>query len=139
MLAVRPRAQVVRRCLMYAQTALGAKRQLEAGLAGGGDAHGRGRPALAPIAAVQHRHQREREDQHQPVAAPDHGRPITVFGGGLVSKRMRSAMAGVRYTVRSLATSIANLSFMLRTTLSQSALPATISAVDAPPPTPPPG
>src|SRR3569832_163436 len=48
----------------------------------------------------------------QPGGARDHGSPITTRGAGSISKCMRFAMAGVMYTVRSLATSIAYFNCM---------------------------
>src|SRR3569832_282901 len=111
------------------------ERQLDLGLAAGGDAHAGGSARVAPIVRVEQRQQRE----GQPGGARDHGSPITTRGAGSISKCMRFAMAGVMYTVRSLATSIAYFNCMPRTTSRQPCGPATISAVEAPPPTPPPG
>src|SRR3569832_1437966 len=105
----------------------------------GDEAHAGGSARVAPIVRVEQRQQREGEGEGQPVGARDHGSPITTRGAGSISKCMRFAMAGVMYTVRSLATSIAYFNCMPRTTSRQPCGPATISAVEAPPPTPPPG
>src|SRR3569623_1425915 len=115
------------------------ERQLDLGLAAGGDAHADGSARFAPIVRIQQRQQQQRAGEDQPVGARDHGSPITTRGAGSISKCMRFALAGVIYTVRSLATSIAYFNCMPRTTSRQPCGPATISAVAAPPPTPPPG
>src|SRR3569833_1928766 len=71
------------------------ERQLDLGLAAGGDAHAGGSARVAPIVRVEQRQQREGEGEGQPVGARDHVSPITTRGAGSISKSMRFAMTGV--------------------------------------------
>src|SRR3569833_3540484 len=73
------------------------ERQLDLGLAAGGDAHAGGSARVAPIVRVEQRQQREGEGAGRPVGARDHGSPINPREAVSISKCLSLALASVIY------------------------------------------
>src|SRR3569833_854358 len=84
---------------VHLDAAVCIERQLDLGLAAGGDAHAGGSARVAPIVRVEQRQQREGEGEGRPVGARDHGSPINPREAVSISKCLSLALASVIYFV----------------------------------------